>query len=253
MEDFDFVTSLQTNLFCLRWVGTWPLSPSYKSDFYTVYAIISITVCMFGHNFFQTVNIYFIFNDLNTLTSVIFVALTDLVAILKSLLFIFNIRRLKQLLLVDVRQNLFQPRNHKQKILVEKRVNFWKRIYLVFSGLGMTTMFFWAVFPILDGSVQEYRLPFLAWYPYKVTKSPFYEITYFYQIVCVFFIVIVNMNTDMLLVALMNFLGVQCDLLCDNLRNAHFSKNVSLEFLRCVRHHVNILRFVPILISFLEF
>ncbi|XP_015838678.1 odorant receptor Or1 isoform X2 [Tribolium castaneum] len=241
-EDFDFLSSLQTTLFCLRCVGTWP-SNTYKLDAYTLYATASITICLFGHNFFQTVNIFFIFNDLNTLTGVIFVALTCLVAILKSLLFIFNMRRLKKLLLVDIRQKLFKPRNRQQVVMVQSRVNFWKKIYFMFTGMGVATMFFWALFPIMDGTVKEHRLPFLAWYPFSVNKSPFYEITYIYQIVSVFFIVIVNMNSDMLLVALMNILGVQCDLLCDNLKNIQFRERINEEFLRCVNHHMQILSY----------
>ncbi|RZB40795.1 7tm 6 domain containing protein, partial [Asbolus verrucosus] len=50
-------------------------------------------------------------------------------------------------------------------------------------------------------------------------------------------------NIDMLVSALMMFLGAQCDILCDDLKNlGSVFSDFNKEIKRCVRHHKEILR-----------
>ncbi|KAJ3648708.1 hypothetical protein Zmor_020489 [Zophobas morio] len=93
------------------------------------------------------------------------------------------------------------------------------------------TVFLWAIYPILDGSVKQNSLPFRAWYPYDTTVSPFYETTYVYQIVSVAFIASTGITVDTLITALSEFIGAQCDILCDNIKNFYVEQQFSVGLL----------------------
>ena len=83
----------------------------------------------------------------------------------------------------------------------------------------------------------------MTWYDFTI--SPFYEITYVYQIVSMAFIAATSLTIAMLIAALNVFIGVQCDILCDNLKytfNPLTSSGTNL--LVCIKHHKGILRFV---------
>ncbi|RZC33949.1 hypothetical protein BDFB_015042, partial [Asbolus verrucosus] len=102
---------------------------------------------------------------------------------------------LKQLMM-SLDSELFQPKSTKQNLLIQPSLKFWKSIRKAFWSAGVCTLVFWAVFPILDNSIKDHRLPFLAWYPYDTKASPFYEITYIYQIFCASFAAYANINID---------------------------------------------------------
>ncbi|RZC42374.1 7tm 6 domain containing protein [Asbolus verrucosus] len=236
------------NIFMLKIVGLWPEGDeTYKFDFYTLYAAISLIFFVFGYNFCQTFNILFIYNDLQALTGTIFIILTHMLAIVKSYYLIQNMKTLKELL-VTLNSDIFQPKTMKQRVLIEPNLNIWKNIYLVYFIMVSSDIAFWSTFPILDKSVKEYRLPFLAWFPYNTKISPLYEMTYIYQIISVCFIATVNLNIDTLIAALNMYIGAQCDILCDDLRNlrnfgGEVPNDVNGGFIKCTKHHKEILRF----------
>ncbi|KAJ3663422.1 hypothetical protein Zmor_007685 [Zophobas morio] len=244
MDTFDWKLTIKRNIIMLKIAGLWPAGDeTYKFNLYTLYAIVSILTFVYGHNFFQSFNIIYILDDLEALTATIFVSLTEMLAILKSYYLIQNMKILKQLM-VTLNGEMFQPKNLRQKDIVEPSLNSWKMVYTVFSSMTMGAIFFWATFPFLDKSVQEHRLPFLAWYPWNSKISPFYEMTYVYQMASVCFICIVNLNIDTLIAALNMYIGAQCDILCDDLRHIHEFADVNARLISCVQHHKAILRFV---------
>ncbi|XP_068912914.1 odorant receptor Or1-like [Tenebrio molitor] len=249
MKKFDWKLTIRLNIILLKVVGLWPKGDeTYKCNLYTAYAIISGTLFTIGHNLLQTINLFFIYNNLEAVTATIFVSLTQLLAILKSYYLVQNMGILKQLM-VTLNSEMFQPKNAKQKILIEPNLSFWKTIFRAYWGNACCTLFLWAVFPIIDNTVKEFRLPLLVWYPYNTKISPLYEITYIYQIICCYFICIINISVDTLIAALNMYIGAQCDILCDDLRNIDdYSKNSSVDivnerWINCIMHHKEILRF----------
>ncbi|RZC42780.1 7tm 6 domain containing protein, partial [Asbolus verrucosus] len=102
----------------------------------------------------------------------------------------------------------------------------------------------WVLLPLMNKS-KQFQLPLPFWYPYDKKASPFYEITYVHQIISFFYTVIAVYNIDMLTSALMVFIGAQCDILCDDLRNLHGNRsNIFSENLKkSIKHHQEILIF----------
>ncbi|RZC34872.1 7tm 6 domain containing protein, partial [Asbolus verrucosus] len=83
---------------------------------------------------------------------------------------------------------------------------------------------------------KKFQLPLQFWYPYNTKSSPFYEITYLHQAISLFYTVMAIYNIDMLIAALMIFIGAQCDILSDKLRN--FESN---SLITSIKHHQEIL------------
>ncbi|RZC35283.1 7tm 6 domain containing protein, partial [Asbolus verrucosus] len=191
-------------------------------------------------------NIFFVYSNLEALTATIFVSLSDALVTLKIYYFVKNIRILKQLMR-KLDDEVFQPRNVKQRALVQPSLNIWTATYIGFWVPAALTLTLWSVFPILDKSVQQHRLPFAAWYPYDTKKSPFYELTYLHQVVSIWFLSTANLHMDTMLTALMMYIGVQCDILCDNLKNLENELGYRMGFkeklIDCIKHHKEILSF----------
>jgi hypothetical protein len=249
MENFDWKLTIRANILVLKVAGLWPKgSEIYKLNLYTLYSFVSLNLFINAHNFFQAANILFVYTDLEALTALIFVTITDVLASFKVYCFVRNIAILKRLM-VKLDKQIFQPRNEKQRDLVRPNLNSWKYTYEAFYIPVVTTLVLWAIFPIIDGTVKDRRLPFSAWYPYNTKTSPSYEITYLYQVISIWFLAIANLNMDTLIAALMMYIGCQCDILCDDMKNLRNSveDDFNRKLLDCIEHHKTILRSVQVL------
>lgn len=168
MAEFDWTHTIRFNISILKLVGLWPDSDVYKFNLYTIYAFCFISIFVNGHNFFQTMNILFVYNNLEALAATIFVSLSDLLASLKIYYFVKNMTILKSLI-KQLNRKSFQPTSLSLQA-VKPHVNIWFITYFGFCTSAVITLTLWSVFPILDKSVHDYRLPFAAWYPYN-TKN----------------------------------------------------------------------------------
>ncbi|RZC36253.1 7tm 6 domain containing protein [Asbolus verrucosus] len=246
MEKFDWTVTIRPNMFILKLVGLWPEgNESYKFNLYTFYAIFCITIFVYGHNFTQALNILFVINDLEAVIGTIYISLTLSLAVIKTYYIIRNMKTLKQLMII-INSDIFQPKSEKQKKLVKSNLSEWKRFYVIFMTNCWNAVLLFSTFPILDKSVKEYRLPFMAWYPYNTKVSPSYEITYVYQCISLLFIATTNINIDTLIAALNMYIGAQCDILCDdlqNLQNDDPSSDIDEGLMKCITHHKKIMKF----------
>ncbi|RZC41719.1 7tm 6 domain containing protein, partial [Asbolus verrucosus] len=241
MQHFNWKLIIRMNILMLHSVGLWPKNDEiYKPNLYTFYAMISIVMIMGSHNFFQLMNIFFVYKDLETVAETIFITATDLLISVKMYFFVRNMGILKELM-IKLNSGIFQPRNSQQIELVWPRINIWKKTYVVYWLSVGTTVFVWTIFPFLDNSVKTHRLPFSAWYPYDAKISPFYESTYLYQVIGIWFLTVAAVNMDTLIAALMMYTATQCDILCDDLKNLR--ENFYEVFITCVKHHQDIIRF----------
>ncbi|RZC34671.1 7tm 6 domain containing protein, partial [Asbolus verrucosus] len=247
MERYDWKRTISVNILILKVLGLWPGGDeTYKPNFYMLWSIFSITLFTIGHPFFQTINIIFIFDDFEAVIATIYVTFSEFLIILKAYLTIKNMKILKQLM-VTLDSDLFQPRNAEQIILFEPGLKFWKINISVFWTMALGTIFFWSTYPIFDKSVHERRLPFLAWYPFNTKISPYYEITYAYQVIGVTFSASTALSVAALITAYYMYIAAQFVILSDDVRHLYDKSNNSINFkmklINCVTHHRTILKF----------
>ena len=240
MANFSWEHTIRVNILILKFTGLWPKdNEGYR---FNTYAIFSAAVLLLvnSHTIFQTVNIYFV-SDLTELSAIIFILFTEWLSSIKMYYFIRNMKILKKLM-VEAESDDFQPRNKEQIATVQVTVKMWKTIYFAYYVPVIITLVLWSVFPLVDGTFRQYRLPYSVWYPYNTKKSPMYEITYFYQMVSFWTIAITDFNMDTMVAALMMFSDAQCDILCNDLKNLP-SSNYNEKLILCIKHHKKILRY----------
>ncbi|RZC39634.1 7tm 6 domain containing protein, partial [Asbolus verrucosus] len=248
MEKFDWKWTIKTTIIRMKILGLWPGGDeTYKPNLYTLWSIFSVTLFIFGQPLFKTVNIIFIFDDLEAVIANIYINLSEVLNVLKAYYVIKNMKILKQLM-VTLNSDLFQPKNSRQINLVQPSLNFWKINSFLFWMMAAGNVFFVATSPFLNNWVAEHQLPFSAWYPYNFKISPYYEITYIYQVISLAFSASTAICTDTLIAALHVYIGAQFDILCDEIRYLHDvtqdeSVDFTKKFINCVKHHRAILKF----------
>jgi hypothetical protein len=246
MDKYDWKANIKMNILMLHVCGLWPKGDeTYKPGLYALQTTILLIVFLMGHMFFQVVNFYFIRDNLEALTGTIYVLLLEILVVFKVYYLIKNMEMLKQLLKI-LETDLFQPKTAQQRALINTNLFFWRAIYKTVLTMSYCYNLFCVLFPFLDKTAEEKRLPFLAWYPYNTQISPFYEITFIHQMASVLFITTVHVNIDTLVAAINLFIGSQFDILCDNLRNLHNligPGDINDKLINCIEHHKQILRY----------
>lgn len=242
MEKFDWLHKIKPNLIALKFVGLWPTgNKSYEPNIYTCYTVLVIIFIVCGHNLSQIINILNVYSNLKALTATIFVASINFLGAVKMYFFIKNIETIKELFII-LRSNQFRPKNSEQIKLILPHLNLWKILYIGYSINVYLIVAMWSFLPIINGWIEERKLPFPAWYPFDVTRSPIYELCYVYQFICIWHITVANLNLDTIIIALMMYIFCQCDLLCDNLKNLSNNMCYRKKLVECIMHHKAILK-----------
>ncbi|RZB38890.1 7tm 6 domain containing protein, partial [Asbolus verrucosus] len=244
MEKFDWKLTIKTNILGLKVLGLWPdNNEGYKVDFYTLYAVAFNGILAITNVFFQIMNIFMSGSDDAAFIEILSISIEQVLALIKSYSIVRNIKMLKQLLFAILESNEFQPKNMNQIALIQPALRSWKMIYNMFMTAAVHAVILWAVFPVLDGSFKEHKLPFSAWYPFRIDRSPVYEMIYVHQIVGISVAGMSALNVDMLISALMVYIGAQCDILCDHLKNIGYSMKEDYEkqLIETIKHHKSIL------------
>ncbi|RZC43012.1 7tm 6 domain containing protein, partial [Asbolus verrucosus] len=128
MEGFDWKQTIKINIVLLKIVGLWPGGDgTYECNFYTFYEIFSLLFIQISHIAVQTVNLIFILNDIQAVTGVIFALLMEILGMLKAYCLVTNMKMLKQLM-ITVNSDLFQPKSHRQRNLIQPNLDAWKAI-----------------------------------------------------------------------------------------------------------------------------
>jgi hypothetical protein len=243
MKKFNWKSTISTNVLFLKVTGLWPETGLYKLNKYTLYMIF-VVILVNSHNFFLTANVVNAYQDLQALSAIIFTIFMKWLTSGKMIFFIRKSETLKHLI-TQLENEEFQPKNEPQVVMVQPLLKMWKMIYFVYWVPVFSTITFWTIFPILDGTVKDYRLPFSAWYPHDYKMSPLYEITYLYQVVCFWYLATLNVNMDTLIASLMMYIGTQCDISTDNLKNLRNDgdKDFAKKLLQFVEHHKKVVRY----------
>jgi hypothetical protein len=240
MNQLEWGNVIRANIFMLRLTGLWPKSDTFGLTLYTLYSTICVNFFVALHVLSQIIHIVLVLTNLEAVTETMFMCSAECLALFKMYTFIRNIALVKSLIRV-LNCPTFRPKNSTQRLLVQGNLEFWKLVNDTFIPSVGVTIVMWDVFPILTGRTKAFALPFPTWYPFDVKASPVYELVYLYQLISHFVLACAACNVDMLVIALMMSVGVQCEILCDDLNNMD-SQDFATSLRSCIRHHKDILR-----------
>ncbi|KAJ3663301.1 hypothetical protein Zmor_007602 [Zophobas morio] len=235
MENFDWLSTIKINTKMLKYLSLWPTNGQYKLDLYKLYTTILVLIFIHTYNMSIFMGIIFSHKNLADLTRRIFMTSSEILTSVKTHHFIKNIKTL-QLMTEDLESVKFvPPKNTEQIKLVQPDLNIWKLVFTILQLSCWTTVVFIISAPILQ---RKHELPTPAWFPFNTNISPNYELTYFYQSLGVTVVVAVVISLDVFVMNWMMIIGVQCEILCDNLKNIkNENNNFNKKLIDCIRHH----------------
>lgn len=231
------------NFLLMRSGGMWPNSDEYELNLYLLYTIFLVSLISFGDIIFQSAKIFFLKN-IEELSEIIFILLSKFGTLFKAIYVIKNIKTLKKLVQAMDDNYLFQPKNLRQILMIKPVLRVWKISLATLWILTTAGISFWTFFPITDKTYKDHRLPFSCWYPYNTNKTPFYQITYFYQIASAIYVGLTTNCANFLISSLSAFVGSQFDLLCDNIKNLGFDSQIKTkqQLFMCIKHYREVIR-----------
>ncbi|RVE45893.1 hypothetical protein evm_009492 [Chilo suppressalis] len=219
--------SITLSLTALRLVGFWPLEgwAHTKRILYNCYGFFCFMFLLGTYLVSQVVDMYLIWGDLPLMTGVSFVLFTNIAQFVKFANVAWR-REIIWNLVHDADEALRAADSDEAKEIV-RRCNRETIIQqVVFGCLTFVTMLGWAT------SAEKGQLPLRAWYPYDVTKSPAYELSYLYQIGALYVAAFLNVGKDTLVTCLIAQCRCRLQLLGLSLRNLCQGIQLSGKFLK---------------------
>lgn len=273
INELNLRSSLALNFKILNIFGHWPPENAPESLFvYKIYGTITVGFFFIIYVITEIINIVLSFGDLERITDASFLFLTHAAQIFKLFSLVENNRRIRKLA-NDLNRELFKPRNEKQYDMVKKAMINSKAFYLIFLIMSMSTIILWCAFPLIDGEINEIKLPLSAWYPFSTNGSIRFGIIYAYQIISVLIDAACNVSMDTIATGFMAHICAQLDVLNDSLlyikqqsiqnlirkqeqngyvcvfkqhsQKGKISKQLQNEMdreqIRCIKHHLNVI------------
>ncbi|XP_015838561.1 odorant receptor 4 isoform X2 [Tribolium castaneum] len=242
MANFNWTKIIETNFVVLKVIGLWPEKTFFACKLYNIYTHFMVTCLLVIHLLLQTIQLALIIDEFQLFLTALPLLLQQYHLLIKLFYFMVKFPILRYILHSLNNHQVFQPQNQDQKIQMEDRLSFMKKIYFSFYSMAGVAISFLVAFPILDIlNGGERQILFVCWFPYDYMTSPFYEFTYFYQSASIIYAGVIVLQIDTLVTLLMTYLGFQCDLLCENLTQVGYNNskenNTELEFVKCIKHH----------------
>ncbi|XP_074034898.1 odorant receptor 10-like isoform X2 [Leptinotarsa decemlineata] len=151
-------------------------------------------------------------------------------------------RRAFQILVDTLNDKIFQPKTSQQKCIAENSLRFYRTIKTVLLATCSMAVISSMTTPLLVKKNDE-NLPFASWYPFNVTSSPVHEVVYIHQCISCIYISYINIYADIMISGFTTFIGLQCDMLCDEMATMADCRKIEYSVGEFVEYHRHILRF----------
>lgn len=135
----------------------------------------------------------------------------------KIIAFVFNRKKVVSLMNI-LESKQFQPINTEQEIILKRMMTEIKCISIVFVTMGVLTVILRAIFPEIDSTTRGQRiLPLNHWEPLNTTQTPYFQISYLYQILIYLSTATNNIAMDTFISGMMAHGVVQIEILKNSL------------------------------------
>lgn len=132
-------------------------------------------------------------------------------------------KRIKNL--VDITNSeIFNRDNDKYKHIISYYN--WQGIfhYIAYQGFASISIFFYSCIPLQNVfSEKSKQLPLAGWYPYNVTSTPIFEITWLHQVLVILINCINNIAIDTLITGFIIITCCQLTILSYNISSIHYT------------------------------
>lgn len=203
----------------LRVCGLWrPVASSYTS-LYTIYGTIFLAIFSGFYTLFMCIHLA-ILTDLNQLTDVSYMALTELALFVKIIIF-FILNRKLQALYAEL--SAFKLETNDERTFVACRVNFFFKAMVFYYSVSNGATSLTEISTVLS---NEWRLPYAGWYPFVDWQHSYtgYWITFAYQMFGMHVTCNLNVTVDTFATFFMFIISVQMEVLGMRLQTMGYGK-----------------------------
>lgn len=210
----DYRTSFTHHILIYKIFGFWTPPKMKFKKMYTLYRYVCLVTWVL---FLISQIVYMILNrtDIDEITATLFVTLTFSLILIKMLVLYRNMDRI-QLIITNLQRPLFQIKSQKQCYIVERAQKLALHYFYLCLFFGSATDVFWSLAPFLGDQRTTYEK---GWYPFDWRVSPHYEIFYAFQGFTCIMNTFLCLNQDSFYATLTTQVCLQCELLCDTLKN----------------------------------
>lgn len=237
---FDFKKYFEIDILRLKYSGTWAIREGEEMTVSFVFFMIAASVFCVFFNLFQILNLLVGAESIKDVASNGYVVLIGLMSLVKSFC-IFKNRRTLSKVLLSLNDVEFQSRNVGQDKIVSEALQHFRTLKRSLLSMTWTAVISSMATPLFYKK-NDNNLPFAAWYPFDISKSPLYELVYACQCVSDIFVSSININVEILVMALMIFIGMQCDLMSHSMMHYEKEKDCRRPVKEYVVYHKKIIQ-----------
>ena len=235
-----------------RWFCFWPPDNEKYRRVYMFYSMLMIIFTVGIYYFCETINMISVLENWEEVTIDINLFMIHNVYNVKIYYLITKNAELKRLVKI-MDDEIFKSQNAQEYSIGTKEMLVCKRNLLIQMMVGIVTIIFMILPPLIYKNGQ---LPVNTWFPYNIHESPFYEIIYVYQSICIPIHCFTIFSTDGIYMMLMVYTCGQLDITNFILRNLRkcsennvqtgtfkdVSRQVEKLLIQCIRRHQHIIR-----------
>lgn len=211
---------------CLTWTfqlitfaGYWfPKSDKRSATYlYAAYSVVVVGCTLITCLSMQIAYVFYVFGQLEEMINTVFVLLTHSTQVVKVMAFIYQRKKIYQLL-ENLQEDIFKPRSNAQFKKAKAIKNYTNTMAKSLVTLVIAAVCLFALFPLLEKGTTR-QLPVRGWFPFDATVSPVYEAVYVYQVISILICGCANAAMDTIAAAFMSQISIQLDMLRDSIRH----------------------------------
>ncbi|NP_001177536.1 odorant receptor 128 [Nasonia vitripennis] len=203
---------LHLNFRVLQYCGIWYEYPENLWLVKMVYKTL-IVVMLFCFTLSELTELVLNRNNVHDLTECLFLSLTFLTCCFKMINFLCRQEGLNRILNA-YRADVFQPKTTEEKQMTTQYQNLISKFFMVYLIMALLSGICLSLIPIISSASNETQFPAKSYQPYNTQDSTLYLITYFHQILSIFFGIFINVSMDMLVCGFIILACCQLDLCC---------------------------------------
>uniref|UniRef100_A0A182W020 Uncharacterized protein n=1 Tax=Anopheles minimus TaxID=112268 RepID=A0A182W020_9DIPT len=234
----DYIRPVRLTVWAWRICGLYNAKP--QSPLYRAYRIVFNVVLMVVYLFTLSFNMFLMQTFEQFVLYIMYIVFTEMVMLLKALITYHKFDQICDLFRHTLDSD-FKPLDAEEEKLYRKgidKINYYFYLYMMTTHLAIAS----SVLYLLH---HDYRLPYFPWMlgiAYGPSEPISFGIMFAYQVIGMYFHMLINVATDVQLFYFLGTIGIQLDLLGKRFRMIRTSEQFEQSFLTLINHYQKVQR-----------
>ncbi|XP_050070309.1 odorant receptor 94b-like [Anopheles maculipalpis] len=226
----DYIRPVRMTVWTWRICGLYNAKP--QTPLYRAYRIVFNVVLMVVYLFTLSFNMFVMQTFEQLVLYIMYIVFTEIVMVLKALIAYYKFDQICDLF----RQTLdsdFQPVDDEEEKLYRKgvgEINYYFYLYITTTNLAIASSLLYLLH-------QDYRMPYFPWMlgiEYGSTERINFGIMFAYQVIGMYFHMLINIAIDVQLFYFLGMIGIQLDVLGKRFRKIRTSEEFGKSFMNLI-------------------